>query len=72
MVLIFSNVKTKTMRFFIRLNNKHKGFTYFDTLLSLTLSISILLSIVILTKLQFNDFYKAKEYFHKISPSFKT
>lgn len=54
------------MRFFIRLNNKHKGFTYFDTLLSLTLSISILLSIVILTKLQFNDFYKAKEYFHKI------
>ena len=60
------------MKFFIKLNNKHLGFIYYDTLLSLFLSASILGSVIILTKLEFSDLYKAKAFFHKIYVTTKT
>ena len=60
------------MKLFIKLSNKNLGFAYLDTLLSLFLSVSILGSIVVLTKLEFSDFYKAKAFFHKIYVTSKT
>lgn len=46
--------------------NKKNGYIYLEMLCSLFINISILGSIIILTKIQFNDLFFAKKFFHKI------
>lgn len=54
------------MKSFIKSNKTQIGFTYLDTLISLFLSTSIICAMIILIKIQFNDLYNAKLFFHKI------
>lgn len=60
------------MNIFIKLSKHNLGFTYLETLLSVFLSASILTSIAVITKLEFSDYYLAKEFFHKIYITSKT